>query len=141
MIFPLCSLIRSRARRARTRHPGGVTPLFARRAKRARRTQFCHPKGDTLSAHFMRGGLFSRTKCARDVSAPFSLRGKEKAAGGKKKTPKGDFGFPLWNPLKTTKKGLLPLLGFSQEFGLCKANFKPSKNAITMRIWTNRRGS
>ena len=24
---------------------------------------------------------------------------------------------------------------------MCKANFKPSKNAITMRIWTNRRGS
>ena len=33
---------------------------------------------------------FSRMKCARHDSAPFSLRGKEKAAGGKKKTPKGD---------------------------------------------------
>ena len=33
---------------------------------------------------------FSRAECAKDVSASFSLRGKEKAAGGKKKTPKGD---------------------------------------------------
>ena len=52
-------------------------------------------------------------------SAPFSLRGKEKAAGGKKKTAKGDFDFPLCNPLKTTKKGAAaPFLGFSPEFGL-----------------------
>ena len=65
-------------------------------------------------------GLFARGVRERRNSAPFSLRGKEKAAGGKKKTPKGDFDFPLWNPLKTTKKGLLPLLGFSQEFGLCR---------------------
>ena len=50
-------------------------------------------------------------------SAPFSLRGKEKAAGGKKKTAKGDFDFPLCNPLKTTKKGAAaPFLGFSPEF-------------------------
>ena len=36
------------------------------------------------------GGRKPRMKCAGRGSAPFSLRGKEKAAGGKKKTPKGD---------------------------------------------------
>ena len=65
---------------------------------------------------------------AGDDSAPFSLRGKEKAAGGKKKTPKGDFDFPLWNPLKTTKKGAdAPFLDFSQEFGLYKRKFQIDK--------------
>ena len=33
---------------------------------------------------------FSRPEDAGNVSAPSSLRGKEKAAGGKKKAPKGD---------------------------------------------------
>ena len=56
---------------------------------------FVTPEGVTPYPHAQRAG---------NVSAPFSLRGKEKAAGGKKKTPKGDFDFPLWNPLKTTKK-------------------------------------
>ena len=72
---------------------------------------------------------------AGNDSAPFSLRGKEKAAGGKKKTPKGDFDFPLWNPLKTTKKGVAtPFLDFSQEFGCCKGAFKLAVNAMQMRI-------
>ena len=58
-------------------------------------------------------------------SAPFSLRGKEKAAGGKKKTAKGDFDFPLCNPLKTTKKGAAaPFLGFSPGLGLCGICFQ-----------------
>ena len=71
---------------------------------------------------------YPRTECAGNDSAPFSLHGKEKAAGGKKKTPKGDFDFPLWNPLKTTKKGVAtPFLDFSQEFGLCKAYPRPTK--------------
>ena len=73
--------------------------------------------------------------CQKTYSAPFSLRGKEKAAGGKKKTAKGEFRFsPFAIPLKTTKKGLLPLLGFSQEFGLCESIFEPAKNAMQMRI-------
>ena len=72
---------------------------------------------------------------AGGVSAPFSLHGKEKAAGGKKKTAKGEFRFsPVAIPCKTTKKGLLPLLGISQEFGLCKAYFKSAENAMQMRI-------
>ena len=71
---------------------------------------------------------FPRPECAGYVSAPFSLHGKEKAAGGKKKTPKGDFDFPLWNPLKTTKKRAdAPFLDFSQEFGLCKSIFQIDK--------------
>ena len=37
-------------------------------------------------------------------------------------------------PLKTTKKGLLPLLGFFPGVGLYKAYFKPPKNAVQMRI-------
>ena len=61
-------------------------------------------------------------------SAPFSLRGKEKAAGGKKKTAKGDFDFPLCNPLKTTKKGAAaPFLGFSPGFGLYRGYFRSTK--------------
>ena len=48
---------------------------------------------------------------------------------------KGEFRFsPFAIPCKTTKKGLLPLLGFSQEFGLCKAYFKSAGNAMQMRI-------
>ena len=53
-------------------HPGGVTPFCARRTQAAPQARRTHPED------------------AGDVSAPFSLRGKEKAAGGKKKTPKGD---------------------------------------------------
>ena len=38
-------------------------------------------------------------------------------------------------PLKTTKKGVAtPFLDFSQEFDLCKAHFKPLKNAMQLRI-------
>ena len=63
------------------------------------------------------------------------MLGKGKAAGGKKKTPKGDFDFPLWNPLKTTKKGVAtPFLDFSQAFGCCKGAFKLAVNAMQMRI-------
>ncbi len=41
----------------------------------------------------------------------------------------------LWNPLKTTKKGVAtPFLDHSQGFGLCKAHFKSAKNAMQMRI-------
>ena len=77
----------------------------------------------------------NRTEGTGYISAPFSLRGKEKAAGGKKKTPKGDFDFPLWNPLKTTKKGVAtPFLDFSQGFGLRQSYFKTAKNAMQMRI-------
>ena len=77
------------------------------------------------------------------VSAPFSLRGKEKAAGGKKKTAKGEFRFsPFAIPCKTTKKRAdAPFLDYSRGFGLCKAYFKPSTNAMQMRIWIVRRGS
>ena len=59
-------------------------------------------------------------------SAPFSLRGKEKAAGGKKKTAKGEFRIsPFANPLKTTKKGAAaPFLGFSPGLGLCGICFQ-----------------
>ena len=69
-------------------------------------------------------------------SAPFSLRGKEQAAGGKKTTAKGEFRFsPFAIPLKTTKKGVAtPFLDFSQEFGLRKSIFQTSKNAMQMRI-------
>ena len=75
--------------------------LQARRARiRRMREAFRHPGGVTPYPHAQRAG---------NVSAPFSLRGKEKAAGGKKKTPKGDFDVPLWNPLKTTKEEVIPL--------------------------------
>ena len=48
---------------------------------------------------------------------------------------KGGFRFPPFAiPLKTTKKGLLPLLGFSQGFGWCKSYFNAIKNAMQMRI-------
>ena len=62
-------------------------------------------------------------------SAPFSLRGKEKAAGGKKKTAKGEFRIsPFANPLNTTKKGAAaPFLGFSPGLGLCRNFFKLTK--------------
>ena len=74
-------------------------------------------------------------------SAPFSLRGKEKAAGGKKKTAKGDFDFPLCNPLKTTKKGAAaPFLGFSPEFGLCGDRLRLAKRATDASL-IDRRGS
>ena len=75
------------------------------------------------------------------ASAPFSLRGKEKAAGGKKKTAKGDFDFPLCNPLKTTKKGAAaPFLGFSPGLGLYRGYFKSTKRT-TDAYWIDRRGS
>ena len=63
--------------------------------------------------------------CQKRHSAPFSLRGKEKAAGGKKKTAKGAFRIsPFANPLKTTKKGAAaPFLGFSPGLGLCGSLF------------------
>ena len=62
-------------------------------------------------------------ECFREsVSAPFSLRGKEKAAGGKKKTAKGNFDFPLCNPLKRPRRGLWPpSLDFPR--GLVRAEF------------------
>ena len=49
---------------------------------------------------------------------------------------KGEFRFsPFAIPLKTTKKGVAtPFLDFSQEFDLCKAHFKPLKNAMQLRI-------
>ena len=47
------------------------------------------PRRRTRGFYARRRG-FPRMKCAGNDSAPFSLRGKEKAAGGKKKTPKGD---------------------------------------------------
>ena len=48
----------------------------------------------------------------------------------------------LWNPLKTTKKRAdAPFLDHSRSLVLCKANFKPSKNAMQMRIGIDRRGS
>ena len=58
-----------------------------------------------------------------------SLRGKEKAVDGKKKgAAKGDFDFPLCNPLKTTKKGAAaPFLGFSPGFGLYRGYFRSTK--------------
>ena len=64
--------------------------------------------------------------CQKRHSAPFSLRGKEKAAGGKKKTAKGEFRIsPFANPLKTTKKGAAaPFLGFSPGLGLCGICFQ-----------------
>ena len=80
--------------------------------------------------------------CQKTYSAPFSLRGKEKAAGGKKKTAKGEFRIsPFANPLKTTKKGAAaPFLGFFPEFGLCGDRFRSAKRA-TDAYWTDRRGS
>ena len=83
-------------------------------------------------------GVFFRTG-AGQYSAPFSLHGKEKAAGGKKKTAKGDFDFPLCNPLKTTKKGAAaPFLGFSPEFSSCRNYFGLSKRATDADL-TDRR--
>ena len=75
-------------------------------------------------------------------SAPFSLRGKEKAAGGKKKTAKGEFRIsPFANPLKTTKKGAAaPFLGFSPEFGLCGDRLRLAKRATDASL-IDRRGS
>ena len=63
------------------------------------------------------------------------MRGKEKAAGGKKKTAKGDFDFPLCNPLKTTKKGAAaPFLGFSPDL-VCAETDSDLQNALQIRIW------
>ena len=75
-------------------------------------------------------------------SAPFSLRGKEKAAGGKKKTAKGEFRIsPFANPLKTTKKGAAaPFLGLSPEFGLCGDRLRLAKRATDASL-IDRRGS
>ena len=74
-------------------------------------------------------------------SAPFSLRGKEKAAGGKKKTAKGDFDFPLCKPLNTTKKGAAaPFLGSSPGLGLCRGYFKSTKRVSDASL-IDRRGS
>ena len=103
-------------------------------AQRARRARLPSPR---------RGDTSFRAQSARgDDSAPFSLRGKEKAAGGKKKTAKGEFRFsPFAIPLKTTKKGTeVPFLDFSQEFGLCKAYPKPPKRDANAYL-INRRGS
>ena len=49
---------------------------------------------------------------------------------------KGEFRFsPFAIPCKTTKKGTeVPFLEFPQGLGLCKAHFKPPKNAMQMRI-------
>ena len=75
-------------------------------------------------------------------SAPFSLRGKEKAAGGKKKTANGEFRIsPFANPLKTTKKGAAaPFLGLSPEFGLCGDRLRLAKRATDASL-IDRRGS
>ena len=79
---------------------------------------------------------FQKLQC----SAPFSLRGKEKGAGGKKKTAKGDFDFPLCKPLKTTKKGAVaPFLGSSPGLGLCGDRFRLAKRAANASL-IDRRG-
>ena len=79
---------------------------------------------------------------AGGISAPFSLRGKEKAAGGKKKTAKGEFRFsPFANPCKTTKKGTeVPFLDFSRGLA-CAKHIQNQQDAMQMRIWIDRRGS
>ena len=54
---------------------------------------------------------------------------------------KGDFDFPLCNPLKTTKKGAAaPFLGFSPEFGLCGDRLRLAKRATDASL-IDRRGS
>ena len=75
-------------------------------------------------------------------STPFSLRGKEKAAGGKKKTAKGEFRIsPFATPLKTTKKGAAaPFLGFSPGLGLCGDRFRLAKRDADADL-SDRRGS
>ena len=99
---------------------------------------------------------FQKLQC----SAPFSLRGKEKAAGGKKKAAKGDVAFvplfllfpheslrwirvgalPLCKPLKTTKKGAAaPFLGSSPGLGLCGDRFRLAKRAANASL-IDRRG-
>ena len=73
-------------------------------------------------------------ECFREsVSAPFSLRGKEKAAGGKKKTAKGDF--PLCNPLKRPRRGLWPPSLDHPRGLVCAETDSDLQNALQMRIW------
>ena len=48
----------------------------------------------------------------------------------------------LWNPLKTTKKGVeTPFLEFPQEFGLCKRIFQVNRNRDADAKRADRRGS
>ena len=121
----------SRARRTRFSSPrrgdASLAPAGARNFPFSR--ERCVGADDPVRPPRRRRGYFSRTECAGNDSAPFSLRGKEKAAGGKKKTAKGEFRFsPFAIPCKTTKKGVTtPFLDFSQEFGLCDSISKPSK--------------
>ena len=71
--------------------PGGrkITAPQARR-DRIRRMRGLFRARRTRDFVTRRVTPYPRTECAGNDSAPFSLRGKEKAAGGKKKTPKGD---------------------------------------------------
>ena len=63
---------------------------LARRAKNNRAAGAEGPHPEDAGSVTRRVTPYPRTECAGNDSAPFSLRGKEKAAGGKKKTPKGD---------------------------------------------------
>ena len=106
-------------------------PRFRMRRRRGviRRAVTAAPRAHSLLS-------FQKLQC----SAPFSLRGKEKAAGGKKKTAKGDFDFPLCKPLKTTKKGAVaPFLGSSPGLGLCGDRFRLAKRAANASL-IDRRG-
>ena len=88
------------------------------------------------------GRLFRVRRTRGGNSAPFSLRGKEKAAGGKKKTAKGEFRFsPFAIPLKTTKKRAdAPFLDHSRGLVCAVVYFKAIKRDADAN-WTDRRGS